>query len=165
MSLYEVLGVAPTARPAEVRQAYLDLARAHHPDRRGGDAARMRAVNEAWATLGDPIRRAAYDRTLGAPPSAAPPSDPGPVHRGDDGDDLLADLADDSPIGERVVLPRWLSLLPVAVFAASIGATVAGLLFASSAALGAAIALFLLSCAMFLAAPFVALMSSRRVNR
>jgi hypothetical protein len=163
VSLYDVLGVAPAASPAEVRQAYLDLARQHHPDRRGGDAALMRAVNEAWATLGDPLRRAEYDRACAAPAPASPAPAPGPVRR--DEEDLLADLADDSPIGERIVLPGWLSLLPVAVFGASLAAGAVGVLFASVAALGAAIGLFLLSCAMFLVAPFVALLTSRRVNR
>ena len=38
MTHYEVLGVAPTAPIAEVRHAYVALARQHHPDRAGGDA-------------------------------------------------------------------------------------------------------------------------------
>ncbi len=50
MSPYEVLGVAPTATPAEIRHAYLMLARQHHPDA-GGDAEQMRRLNEAWAAL------------------------------------------------------------------------------------------------------------------
>ena len=158
MSLYDVLGVAPSAPPAEVRQAYVALARQHHPDRTGGDASAMRAVNEAWATLSDPARRAAYDRTLRVPP-AAPAEERSPRT---DEEDLLADLADDTPLGGRVVLPRWISLLPVTVFVLSVAAFCAGVLFASQAALGAAAALFLVSCAMFLAAPFVALLSSRR---
>ena len=158
MSLYDVLGVAPSAPPAEVRQAYVALARQHHPDRTGGDASAMRAVNEAWATLSDPARRAAYDQTLRVPP-AAPAEERSPRT---DEEDLLADLADDTPLGGRVVLPRWISLLPVTVFVLSVAAFCAGVLFASQAALGAAAALFLVSCAMFLAAPFVALLSSRR---
>lgn len=168
MTLYEVLGVAPTAPAAAVRQAYVELARQHHPDREGGDAATMRAVNEAWATLGDPVRRAAYDRTLRAPgtprPEAESPESP-EVRLRTDEEDLWADLADDTPLGGRVVLPRWMSLLPVAVFALSVGAVVVAALFASPAALGAAVTLFAVSCVMFLVAPFVALLSSRRTNR
>jgi len=162
---YEVLGVATTAPVAELRAAYVALARIHHPDRFGGDAATMRAVNEAWATLSDPGRRALYDLSLraGPPPTSATADEPFVV-RSDD-EELLADLADDTPLGSRVVLPRWLSLLPVAVFAASVGIFCVGLLFASPPAVAVAVACFALSCAMFLAAPFVALLSSRRPNR
>lgn len=165
MTHYEVLGVAATARVAELRSAYVGLARVHHPDRSGGDAARMRAVNEAWATLSDPARRAQYDLSLrGHPMSSSGPADEPTVVRSDE-DDLLADLADDTPLGARVVLPRWLSLLPVAVFAASVGIFCVGLLFASPPAVAVSVACFALSCAMFLAAPFVALLSSRRPNQ
>ncbi len=166
MSHYEVLGVAPTALSAEVRQAYVSLARTHHPDRAGGDPARMRAVNEAWATLSDPGRRALYDLSLrsGPPPGPGAVDDEPLVVRSDE-DDLLADLADDTPLGGRVVLPGWLSMLPVATFVASVGLFCLGLLFASVSAIAVAMALFVLSCTMFLAAPFVALLTSRRPNR
>ncbi len=164
MTHYEVLGVAATAPMAEVRAAYVALARIHHPDRSGGDAARMRAVNEAWATLSDPGRRALYDLSLRAGSAPAPAAEEPFVVRSDE-DDLLADLADDNPLGNRVVLPRWLSLLPVAVFAVSVGLFCVGLLFASPPAVAVSVACFALSCAMFLAAPFVALLSSRRPNR
>jgi hypothetical protein len=50
MTPYEVLGVPPSASPAEIRRAYLALARRHHPDA-GGDVAEMRRLNEAWAAL------------------------------------------------------------------------------------------------------------------
>jgi DnaJ domain len=162
-TLYEVLGVTPSASALEVRQAYVALARQHHPDREGGDADVMRAVNDAWATLGDPARRAHYDLGLRPRTAAAPPAPPGPPRS--DAEELLADLADDTPLGARVVLPPWISLLPVAVFAVSVGAFVLGLLFSSTSALAGALALFALSCAMFLVAPFVALLSSRRTNR
>ena len=159
-----MLGVSPSARPAEVRQAYVSLARQHHPDRQGGDATRMRALNDAWATLGDPVRRAHYDLTLQARTTPEPIRDDESPHR-TDAEDLLADLADDTPLGGQVVLPRWISLLPVAVFALSVGAVAIGMLFVSTAALAGGVALFALSCAMFLVAPFVALLSSRRTNR
>ena len=161
MTHYEVLGVAPTAPISEVRRAYVALARQHHPDRAGGSADSMRAVNDAWSTLRDPDRRAAYDLSLGRGRSASAPApaEPSPVS---DLDDLLADLDDDTPLGGRVVLPRWLSLLPVSAFAASIAMVVAGMLFSSSAALSLAFLFFALSCAMFLMAPFVALLASRR---
>ncbi len=158
MTHYEVLGVARTAPTSEVRRAYVALARQHHPDRRGGDASAMRTLNDAWSTLRDPERRAAYDRTL----TAAPTTVAEPTRPATDLEDLLADLADDTPIGGRVVLPGWLSLVPVAVFGGSIAALGIGMLFRAPLALVAAMVLFLLSCALFLVAPFVALMASRR---
>jgi curved DNA-binding protein CbpA len=53
MSPYDVLGVSPDASQAEIRRAYLSLARRHHPDA-GGDADDMRRLNEAWAALSAP---------------------------------------------------------------------------------------------------------------
>ncbi len=71
-SHYEVLGVQPTADQIDIRRAYLDLARRHHPDR-VADASRpdatgskMREVNEAWRVLGEPVRRRRYDLELAA---------------------------------------------------------------------------------------------------
>jgi DnaJ domain len=156
---YDTLGVARTAPTSEVRRAYVALARQHHPDRAGGDPDAMRAINDAWMTLRDPARRAGYDLTLGQRASTTVPSAP---RSPSDLDDLLADLDDDTPIGGQVVLPRWLSLIPVAVFAASVGMVGVGMLFGSPSALAIALALFALSCAMFLMAPFVALLASRR---
>jgi hypothetical protein len=64
---YEVLGVAPASDRDALRRAYLDLARRHHPDT-GGDPAAMLAVNDAWAVLSDPARRARYDLSIGRAP-------------------------------------------------------------------------------------------------
>ena len=60
---YEVLNVERTATTAEIKSAYRRLVRQVHPDQ-GGNAALFRLVQEAWTTLGDPAKRAAYDRTL-----------------------------------------------------------------------------------------------------
>ncbi|WP_116047661.1 J domain-containing protein [Amycolatopsis palatopharyngis] len=58
---YELLGVSPSASPAEIKSAYRALARAMHPDT-GGTAGTFRLLQEAYETLGDPLRRARYDR-------------------------------------------------------------------------------------------------------
>ena len=76
---YRVLGVLPQASDAEIKAAYRALVKQHHPDA-GGDATTILALNAAWEVLGDPERRAAFDRGsslagLGggsAGPSAAP---------------------------------------------------------------------------------------------
>src|SRR5207247_1046762 len=62
--LYRVLQVDPLADAEVLEAAYRRLARKYHPDVSSApDAeARMRELNEAYATLRDPIRRASYDR-------------------------------------------------------------------------------------------------------
>lgn len=62
---YAVLGVATTARPREVRQAYRRLARQYSPDVNLWDAeARglFEEISEAYRVLMDPVARAMYDR-------------------------------------------------------------------------------------------------------
>ena len=76
---YDVLGVRPDATTAAIRAAFVEKARALHPDGYGGrpdaelDAARrgMQDVNEAWRVLRDPVLRAAYDRLLQEAPTQA----------------------------------------------------------------------------------------------
>ena len=159
MTHYDVLGVGPTAPTSEVRRAYVALARRHHPDRAGGDADAMRAINDAWATLRDPALRAVYDRTLGGDATATTHSKPGAPSKADD---LLADLLDDTPIGGQVVLPRWLALLPVAVFAAALAMLGIAVVFRMPQGFALSVMLFGLSFVMFLVAPFMALFASRR---
>ena len=63
-SLYDVLGVAPTASRLEIRRAYMSLALRHHPDKNPGDAAaaeRFQAVHSAYEVLYDESSRRAYD--------------------------------------------------------------------------------------------------------
>ncbi|MEO7430145.1 MAG: J domain-containing protein [Acidimicrobiales bacterium] len=166
MSHYDVLGVAPAADERAVRQAYVALARRHHPDLAGGDAGRMRAVNEAWATLSDPVRRARYDRALAsaaAPRPAAPAESDDFADDFDDSDDRsgLLDL-DDRPVRVTVRLPRWLALLPMTLVALTIAAVILGVVLASSELFGLAMVGLMLSCLFFLASPFIALFASRR---
>ncbi len=65
--LYQLLGVPREASREEIALAWRRRARAEHPDARPADAAapgRFRALAEAWQVLGDPGRRASYDRAL-----------------------------------------------------------------------------------------------------
>jgi len=61
---YRDLGVERDATADDIKKAYRKLARKYHPDvSKEPDAEeRMRAVNEAYAVLSDPEKRAAYDQ-------------------------------------------------------------------------------------------------------
>ena len=62
---YEFLGVSRDASEAEIKRAFRQLAMKHHPDRNPGDKGaeeRFKVINEAYAILSDPDRRAQYDR-------------------------------------------------------------------------------------------------------
>jgi len=58
---YATLGVPKTATQDEIKAAYRKLAKQHHPDL-GGDAEKLKAINEAYSVLGDPAKRSEYDR-------------------------------------------------------------------------------------------------------
>lgn len=60
--LYDMLGVAKDATPDQIKKGYRLAIRQAHPDR-GGDPDKAAQLNEAYATLGDPERRAKYDAT------------------------------------------------------------------------------------------------------
>ena len=60
---YQVLGVAPTATPAEIKSAYRNLAMIVHPDL-GGPAMLFERVSVAHEVLTDPARRHSYDLFL-----------------------------------------------------------------------------------------------------
>ena len=69
---YEILGVPRSASLDDIKKAYRKLARTHHPDMsKAPDAeARFKELGEAYATLKDEAKRAAYDE-LGHPKPGA----------------------------------------------------------------------------------------------
>ncbi len=62
---YKLLGVDRNATQDEIKKAFRQLALKYHPDRNQGDKVleeKFKEVNEAYACLGDPEKRAHYDR-------------------------------------------------------------------------------------------------------
>ncbi|MEO7994361.1 MAG: DnaJ domain-containing protein [bacterium] len=78
---YQILEVTASASGAEIRAAFLDLARRHHPDRapaeeREAAQASFQALTQAYETLADPVKRGEYDtqrrlQQVWRPPRAA----------------------------------------------------------------------------------------------
>ena len=70
---YKTLQVDPEAEDEVIQAAYRRLARKYHPDVASGAeaAARMAGINAAWELLGDPVKRALYDRDRAAQARAA----------------------------------------------------------------------------------------------
>jgi hypothetical protein len=65
MDYYEVLGVPRDASDTEIKRAFHKLARRYHPDRNPGDdeaEARFKQISAAHDVLGDPEKRASFDR-------------------------------------------------------------------------------------------------------
>lgn len=62
---YDILGVTKTASEADIKKAFRSLAKKHHPDTKGGDAAAQKKFQEisgAYDILGDKEKRAKFDR-------------------------------------------------------------------------------------------------------
>jgi curved DNA-binding protein len=84
---YAALGVERGASADEIRKAYRRLAQKHHPDgsKEPGAEARFKEIAEAYQTLKDPEKRAAYD-ALGSRPQGEefrPPPDWARQHGGE----------------------------------------------------------------------------------
>ena len=62
MDYYDILGVSKSASDKELKSAYKKKSMEHHPDRTGGSDEKFKEINEAYATLKDPQKRAGYDQ-------------------------------------------------------------------------------------------------------
>lgn len=173
---YDVLGVAPGADAAEIRRAYVAMARRFHPDAHAGRSAaershaerRMRDVNAAWTALSDPARRRAYD-------TSAPTERPSPVRErpspgwrplpDDDAwmDDFTSWRDETDMLPPDVPGPRRpVRLLPAGFLAAAVLAGLFGLVFSSKYLVAASWSLALMSLALFVWLPLVELAKARR---
>jgi len=58
---YDTLGVSKSASKDEIKKAFYKLAHKYHPDKKDGDEAKFKEVNEAYQTLSDDTKRKQYD--------------------------------------------------------------------------------------------------------
>ncbi|HAI21819.1 MAG TPA: hypothetical protein DCM14_08000, partial [Clostridiales bacterium UBA8153] len=115
---YQILGVQRSATEKEIKRAYRQLARKHHPDVNPGKRAeeRFKEINEAYEVLSDPEQRRKYDE-LDAHGREAPggraggrgPGAPGsgqPHVKYADLDDLLGGTGDSSELLQNLFRAR-----------------------------------------------------------
>lgn len=186
MTHYDALGVPRDAGAGEIRRAYLDAARRHHPDYFGDatpdvqadHARRMQAVTEAWAVLGDPARRTGYDLTLRRPveppterirPNREPATPAGKgwtPRRGDDKwqRDFTGWAAEDDRLPEDAAGPgkRALLTLPVGLFAVAVLLAFVGVVLTARPLLAGAFVAFVASVALFVFLPMFEMTRGRR---
>lgn len=62
MNPYKVLGIEQSADARDVKKAYFDLAKRHHPDK-GGNEDEFKKIQKAYDVLSDPEKRSFYDQT------------------------------------------------------------------------------------------------------
>ena len=61
---YVILGVSRNATPDQIKSAYRQRVMEYHPDHYGENCRPFLAIQEAYATLSDPQRRARYDQSI-----------------------------------------------------------------------------------------------------
>ncbi len=70
---YATLGVEKKATKEDIKKAFHKMAHKYHPDKKGGDEAKFKEVNEAYQTLSDDAKRSQYD-TYGSTDGSSGPS-------------------------------------------------------------------------------------------
>lgn len=172
---YTTLGVGPSATAADLRTAYLKLARANHPDKfEGADRktaeARMQQINEAWNVLGVRHKRREYDATRPADEGPASTTGASSGRRGhahfrpfDDDPVQRADIdLDPTPIAGSRGLPRWAAFLPVSFAAGGFLTFATGTVVASGGVLALGLVLLGLAVVSFLMMPLVVMSRAER---
>ncbi len=68
-NFYEELGIKKNATKIEIKSSYRSLVKKHHPDA-GGKKERFLAIQNAWETLNDPVKKEKYDRKISSSSSS-----------------------------------------------------------------------------------------------
>lgn len=68
---YDILGVNKQANKDEIKKAFRTLAHKYHPDKKTGDDAKFKEINEAYSVLSDDQKRAQYDQFGSAGPNSS----------------------------------------------------------------------------------------------
>ncbi|MEZ5177008.1 MAG: J domain-containing protein [Acidimicrobiales bacterium] len=189
VNLYEALGVPVGASVDQIRHAYLEAARVHHPDfhlaepeaAQAEHARRMQLVNEAWAVLGQRESRERYDLSLRMPappptervrPAREPtvPAGKGWTPRRDD-DGWQRDfrgwaedgdeLPPDEPGPGRPGLQGLRAVIPVALFALAVGSVFLGAVLGARGLLALGFAALAASAALFVMLPVIEMARGR----
>lgn len=172
---YRTLDVAPSATSAELRTAYLKLARANHPDgfngaERQAAETRMQAINEAWNVVGVAHKRKEYDATR--PDAPGPTASSGP-RRGnahfrpfDDDDDDLIDRTDvdldPTPLSGSGTVPRWITMMPVVLVVWGVLFFGVGVLVNAASVIAFAAIIVALGAVSFLMMPLIVMSRAER---
>lgn len=156
---YDVLRVEPAADTAQLRKAYVALARKYHPDFYAAESAEvqahaestMRAINQAWEVLGSPRERAKYDKEMRGKGRlqdsgpARPPSSASAAHH----------RAPERTTGTAP--PRWLTMLPALCLIIAIACFAVGMVTGLAIMLAGAIGFAVVGGLLFAFVPMVAL--------
>lgn len=74
-SLYDILGVTPSASPAQIKAGYRKAAMRWHPDRNPDNKEvaerRFKELGHAYSVLSDPVKRREYDESMQRPDGTA----------------------------------------------------------------------------------------------
>jgi hypothetical protein len=161
---YEILGVPPSASADEVKRAYHRMAREHHPDVGvGGSGDPMVEVNAAWAVLGDPLSRRAYDRQLARRTGATEPPDVEP----DEGTTFInyagfGGAFEPDPEPRSYTPADALVLVPVAVLAVAVACFAFSTMTEAPVLLLTSVVLLAVAAMSFMATPLLVLRRSIR---
>ena len=66
---YNILGIDKKASKDEIKRAFRTLAHKYHPDKKTGDDAKFKEINEAYSVLSDDQKRSQYDQFGSAGPN------------------------------------------------------------------------------------------------